>query len=62
MNLEGNPATRQVFYFNNGPGGAPVVLDIHKPHGFCHHPGNLDQSPTRAIPDDGNWHHLAVVH
>ena len=58
----GNPATRQVFYFNNGPGGALSFSIFTNRTVFVTTLGILDQSSNAAIPDDGNWHHIAVVH
>jgi hypothetical protein len=56
------PGGRSVLFFNNGPGGA-VSFSISSRRLFVTTLGILDQpSATASIPDDGGWHHVAVVH
>ncbi|MFO1498847.1 MAG: LamG domain-containing protein [Verrucomicrobiota bacterium] len=62
VKLNGNPATRQVFYYNNGPGGALSFSIFTNRTVFVTTLGVKDQSSNAKIPDDGNWHHIAVVH
>ena len=57
----GSQASRAVLFFNNGPGGA-VSFSILDRKVFVTTLGILDQPSTAAIPDDGGWHHIAVVH
>lgn len=52
---------RAVLYFNNGPGGA-VSFSVFNREIFVTTLGVLDRDTNAAIPDDGGWHHLAVVH
>lgn len=52
---------RSVLFFNNGPGGA-VSFSILNRKVFVTTLGILDQPSEAAIPDDGGWHHIAVVH
>ncbi len=62
VNLSGNPAGREVFFYSNGKGGA-VSFSINTDRTvFVTTLGIKDQSSTAAIPDDGNWHHIAVIH
>ncbi len=62
INIAGNPSTRQVFYFNNGPGGALSFSIFTDRTLFVTTLGIKDQSSKAAVPDDGKWHHVAVVH
>ncbi|MCC7373029.1 MAG: LamG domain-containing protein [Verrucomicrobiales bacterium] len=55
------PAARSVLVFNNGPGGA-FSFSISSRKAFVTTLGILDQPSNAAIPDDGAWHHVAVVH
>ncbi len=55
------PGGRSVFFFNNGPGGA-VSFSIANRRLFVTTLGIRDQASNAAIPDDGGWHHVAVVH
>jgi hypothetical protein len=58
----GTFAGRMVFFYNNGPGGA-VSFSVNSDRTvFVTTLGIKDQSSTAAIPDDGKWHHIAVVH
>ncbi len=57
----GAQPARSVLFFNNGPGGA-VSFSILARNVFVTTLGILDQPSTAAIPDDGGWHHVAVVH
>ncbi len=62
LNFQGNPATRQVFYFNNGPGGALSFSVFTNRTLFVTTLGILDRDSNAKVPDDGAWHHVAVVH
>jgi hypothetical protein len=55
------PEGRSVFFFNNGPGGA-VSFSISNRRLFVTTLGIVDQPTNAAIPDDGGWHHVAVLH
>ncbi len=55
------PGARSVLFFNNGPGGA-FSFSIANRRPFVTTLGILDQPSNAAIPDDGGWHHIAVVH
>lgn len=55
------PSGRSVIFFSNGPGGA-VSFSVASRNVFVTTLGILDQPSTAAIPDDGGWHHIAVVH
>ena len=62
LKFEGNPAERQVFYFNRGLGGA-LSFSVNTDRTlFVTTLGVKDQNSTAAVPDDGSWHHVAVVH
>ena len=62
VKFKGNPANRQVFYYNNGPGGALSFSVFTNRTIFVTTLGVKDQASNAKIPDDGNWHHIAVVH
>ncbi|MBL9171063.1 MAG: LamG domain-containing protein [Verrucomicrobiales bacterium] len=62
VNFAGNPAGRQVFYYANGPGGAVSFSVNNNRTVFVTTLGIADVSSAAAIPDDGAWHHIAVVH
>jgi hypothetical protein len=62
VKFNGNPATRQVFFFNNGPGGAISFSVFTDRTVFVTTLGVLDAQSKAKIPDDGAWHHIAVVH
>ncbi len=49
------------FFFNNGPGGA-VSFSIANRRLFVTTLGIVDQPTAALIPDDGGWHHVAVIH
>jgi hypothetical protein len=55
------PDFRSVFFFNNGPGGA-VSFSIANRRLFVTTLGIVDQPTAALIPDDGGWHHVAVIH
>ncbi|MCP5522820.1 MAG: Ig-like domain-containing protein [Verrucomicrobiales bacterium] len=62
VKFDGNPANRSVFFYNNGPGGA-ISFSINTDRSvFVTTLGVLDAGSAAIIPDDGNWHHIAVVH
>lgn len=62
VKFSGKPATRQVFFYSNGPGGAISFSVNTNRTVFVTTLGVLDASSSAAIPDDGGWHHIAVVH
>ena len=56
------PVSRQVFFYSNGPGGA-VSFSINSDRTvFITTLGIADVPSAAAIPDDGEWHHIAVIH
>jgi Concanavalin A-like lectin/glucanases superfamily len=55
------PQNRSVLFANNGPGGA-VTFSISNRNLFVTLLGIVDQPAKAPIPDDGGWHHVAVVH
>src|SRR5262249_38611144 len=62
VKFSGNPSGRMVFFYNNGPGGA-VSFSVNTDRTiFVTTLGIKDQNSTAAIPDDGKWHHIAVIH
>ncbi|MCD6339450.1 MAG: Ig-like domain-containing protein [Verrucomicrobia bacterium] len=62
VKFSGMPATRQVLFYSNGPGGA-ISFSINTDRTvFVTTLGILDASSSAVIPDDGQWHHIAVVH
>jgi hypothetical protein len=56
------PGARSVFFFNNGPGGAISASVTSDRHLFVTTLGIADTRSAAVIPDDGLWHHVAVVH
>lgn len=56
------PAARAVFFYNNGPGGAVSASVFTNRTAFVTTLGIVDQGSKAAIPNDGGWHHMAVVH
>ena len=62
VKFNGNPANRQVFYYNNGPGGAVSFSIFTNRTLFVTTLGVKDQNSNAKIPDDGHWHHVAAVH
>ncbi len=62
VKFEGNPSTRAVFFYSNGPGGA-ISFSVNTDRTvFVTTLGILDANSAAAVPDDGAWHHIAVVH
>lgn len=62
VKFSGLPAARSVLFFNNGPGGA-ISFSVNVDRTvFVTTLGILDASSTAVVPDDGGWHHIAVVH
>lgn len=54
---------KSVIFINNGPGGALAFSISTDRHLFVTTLGLADvKSANAIIPDDGNWHHAAVVH
>ncbi|PYI89574.1 MAG: hypothetical protein DME26_00905, partial [Verrucomicrobia bacterium] len=62
VKFPGQPAGRQVFFYSNGPGGA-ISFSVNTDRTvFVTTLGIADVRSQAAIPDDGAWHHIAVVH
>jgi len=57
----GSQAARAVLIMNNCPGGA-VSFSVLDREVFVTTLGILDRDSDAPIPDDGGWHHIAVVH
>ncbi|MBP7945844.1 MAG: LamG domain-containing protein [Verrucomicrobia bacterium] len=57
----GSIAARAVIWMNNCPGGA-VSFSVLNRKVFVTTLGILDRDSDAPIPDDGGWHHIAVVH
>jgi len=57
----GAQGARAVLFYNNGPGGA-ISFSVLNRTVFVTTLGILDRDSSAAIPDDGGWHHIAVVH
>jgi hypothetical protein len=53
---------RSVFFYNNAPGGALSFSVTQDRRVFVTTLGIVDQTSTAYIPNDGGWHHIAVVH
>jgi len=62
VKLPSTPASRQVFFYNNTPGGAVSFSVNNNRTVFVTTLGIADVSSQAAIPEDENWHHIAVVH
>ena len=56
------PSARSVFFYNNGPGGAVSASVFTDRTAYVTTLGVKDQQSAAAIPDDGAWHHMAIVH
>lgn len=56
------PGGRSVIWFNNGPGGAISFSVTSDRRVFVTTLGILDAPSDAFVPDDGGWHHIAVVH
>ncbi|MBI4660883.1 MAG: LamG domain-containing protein [Verrucomicrobia bacterium] len=56
------PTGRSVFFYNNGPGGAVSASVFTDRTAYVTTLGVKDQQSSATIPDDGKWHHMAVVH
>ncbi len=62
VKFTGSPAGRMVFFYSNGPGGA-ISFSVNTDRTvFVTTLGVLDVASQAAIPDDGAWHHIAVIH
>lgn len=62
VKFDGNPAGRMVFFYTGGPGGA-VSFSVNTDRTvFVTTLAIADVRSQAAIPDDGAWHHIAVVH
>ena len=62
VKFSGLPAGRQVFFYSNGPGGA-ISFSVNTDRSvFVTTLGILDAGSAAIVPDDGAWHHIAVVH
>lgn len=55
-------SARSVFFFNNTPGGALSFSVNTDRTVFVTTLGILDRTSSASVPNDGGWHHLAVVH
>ncbi|HOX04519.1 MAG TPA: LamG domain-containing protein [Candidatus Paceibacterota bacterium] len=53
---------RSVLFQNNCPGGALSFSVTTDRRVFVTTLGIVDQTSTAFVPDDGQWHHIAVVH
>jgi hypothetical protein len=62
VKFSGLPAGRMVFFYSNGPGGAISFSVTTDRSVFVTTLGILDANSTAVVPDDGQWHHIAVVH
>lgn len=62
VKFDGTPAGRMVFFYSNGPGGAVSFSVNNNRTVFVTTLGIADVPSAAAIPDDGEWHHIAVVH
>jgi hypothetical protein len=56
------PGARGVMFYNNGPGGAISFSVTSDRRVFVTTLGIADTRSAAVIPDDGLWHHIAVVH
>lgn len=56
------PNDRSVIFWNNAPGGAISFSVTKTRHVFVTALGIVDQDSNAVIPDDGGWHHIALVH
>lgn len=56
------PGARSVYFYNNAPGGAVSASVTQDRRAFVTTLGVLDQTSAAFIPNDGGWHHIAVVH
>jgi hypothetical protein len=62
VKFSGMPTNREVFFYANGPGGAvSFSVDTNRTV-FVTTLGIKDQASNAAIPNDTNWHNIAVVH
>lgn len=62
VKVDGNPAGRMVFFYTGGPGGAVSFSVNNDRTVFVTTLAIADVRSAAAIPDDGGWHHIAVVH
>jgi len=62
VRFSGNPPNRGVFFFSNGPGGALSFSVNTDRTVFVTTLGILDANSPAVVPNDGQWHHIAVVH
>jgi hypothetical protein len=62
VKTSGSPSGRMVFFYNSGPGGALSFSVNSDRTVFVTTLRILDVSTAAAIPDDEDWHHIAVVH
>ncbi|MBE7502715.1 MAG: LamG domain-containing protein [Verrucomicrobiales bacterium] len=62
VKVSGSPAGRMVFFYSNGPGGAVSFSVNNDRTVFVTTLGIADVRSQAAIPDDEDWHHIAVVH
>ncbi len=62
VKLPSTPASRQVFFYNNTPGGAVSFSVNNNRTVFVTTLGIADVASQAFIPEDDGWHHIAVVH
>jgi hypothetical protein len=62
LKFENPTIARSVYFYNNGPGGALSASVTTDRRAFVTTLGIVDQTSTAFIPNDGAWHHIAVVH
>lgn len=62
VKLSGFPSGRMVFFYSSGPGGALSFSVNTDRTVFVTTLRIADVSSAAAIPDDEDWHHIAVVH
>lgn len=63
VKFNAQPGSRSVLFYNTGTGGA-FSFSVTYPdrHVFVSTLGIVDQDSNAVIPDDGGWHHIAVVY
>jgi hypothetical protein len=62
LGVQPSANTKSVFFFNNGPGGALSFAIRKDMHVVMTTLGVLDVESAAIVPNDGGWHHVAVVH
>jgi len=54
--------SKSVIFYNNGPGGAISFAMTYARHLMITTLGLADIESVATVPNDGGWHHVAVVH